>query len=298
MEELQNDPGREAELQEQLKLLKLKVNEHRIESVWKKFTDAGYSPILIKGWATAFFYDKPGDRQYVDVDLVVSPEEFDEIKAFTTENQFAISVDLHKNARHLDSRTYEELFRDSVLKKCGDTMIRVPCDEDHLRILCVHWLNDGGAYKDKLWDIYYAVKNRRPDFDWDKCLSTISQKRRKWIVCAIGLAHKYLDLPASGLPFADDFEKIPRWVIRTVEKEWATDVRLLPLEWYLSDRKNLIKQIWKRFPPNAIQATIELNGSFNEIPRIFYQITNIFTRIVQSFDRMKPRFRNQRDLLK
>lgn len=286
-EELEEvDKSKDKHIQENLKLLNLKVQELRLEKVWQQFTEDGFHPILIKGWATALNYPNPADRLYVDVDLVFDDEEFVRAQDYINQKTLVLAIDLHKGARHLDSLTFAELYQNSVLKPCGNTQIRVPSDEDHLRILCVHWLNDGGAYKDKLWDIYHAVNNRREDFDWDKCLNVVVEKRRKWIICAIALAHKYLELPVENLPFKKEINNIPKWVIKTVEKEWATDVRLMPLHYYLRDKKQLWKQIKKRIPPNPIQATIEVGGAFDNTPRIFYQLADIFKRLLPSWKRI------------
>jgi hypothetical protein len=161
--------------------------------------------------------------------------------------------------------------------------------------LCIHWLNDGGAVKERLWDIYYAVENRTPDFDWDRCLKTVDQKRRKWIVCAIGLAHLYLGLDLKNTPIAAEAEQIPGWIIKTVDKEWADEIRLKSLVISLSNRKEFFQQIKKRFPPNPIQATIDVEGEFNNYPRIFYQVADIFIRIKPSLQRLANRIR-QNDL--
>lgn len=273
-------------LHDQLKLLKLKVQEKRLNDVWKKFTDADLTPILIKGWATAIFYPNPAERLYVDFDLVFDPGEFEKAQEFSRVSEMGIAIDFHNGPRHLDSFSFAQLYQNSVLKECGEGFVRVPSDEDHLRIICVHWLNDGGADKEKLWDIYYAVRNRRSDFDWEKCLSVVDGKRRFWVICAIGLACRYLNLPSDDLPFADEFKRIPKWVYRTVEREWKSDVKLLPLHYFLKDKKELWKQIKKRIPPNPIQATIEVNGPINNFPRIYYQLADVIKRMFPSWKRI------------
>lgn len=274
-------------IQEQLKLLNLKVYEKRLNDVFEVFIKADFKPILIKGWATAFFYPNPSDRLYTDFDLVFSKSEFEKAQEFSKTASLSYPVDFHKEARHLDSLSFEQLYQRSVLKDCGDGKIRVPCDEDHLRIVCVHWLNDGGTDKEKLWDIYHAVANRRTDFDWDECLKSVSEKRRFWIICAIGITHRYLQLDVSDLPFKDELKDIPKWVYKAIDKEWASGVRLMPLHYYLHDKQKLWEQIKKRIPPNPIQATIEVDGKFNNTPRIFYQIGDIFKRLMPSFTRIK-----------
>jgi hypothetical protein len=158
--------------------------------------------------------------------------------------------------------------------------------------MCVHWLNDGGAVREKLWDIYYAVENRAPNFDWDRCLETVDRKRRKWIVCAIGLAKMYLGLDLENTPIAAEAKQIPKWVIKTVEKEWADENRLKSLVSTLSNREEFFTQLKKRFPPNPIQATIDVGGEFNDNPRIFYQIADIFIRIKPSLLRLIDRIRS------
>lgn len=276
--------------EQRYKLLQFKVQEHHLENVWAAFTRAGFEPILIKGWAAAQFYPEPHERMYSDIDLLLHPDKYLDAEKFLPDAGVTAAVDLHRGVRHLDALPFEDIFANSVLKKCGATDIRVPRDEDLLRILCVHWLTDGGAYKNRLWDIYHAVNNRKPDFDWDRCLNVVSEKRQRWILCTIGLAHKYLDLNIDDLPFKNETLKFPKWLIKSIEKEWADDTRLQPLHYFLRDRKQLWKQIKKRFPPNPIQATIELEGDFDNKPRALYQFANIFTRMSPSASRVIPSF--------
>lgn len=277
----ERDPAQtnSTDLNEASKLLHFKVLEHRLAEIWTKFADAGFEPLLIKGWAAAQLYPKPFERQFSDVDLAFDPREFSRAQEFLSRQKFPLAIDLHAGLRHLDTVSYPLLFERAVFKKCGDANVRIPAEEDHLRVLAVHWLNDGGAPRDRLRDVFYAVAARGPDFSWEKCLDAVDSKRRRWIICAIGLAHRYLDLPIEDLPFRNELNDIPAWLIRTVESEWASGVRLKPLTQCRHDRKQLWQQIKKRIPPNALQATIETEGDFDSYPRFYYQTLDIFKRL-------------------
>jgi hypothetical protein len=269
-----------------LNTLTYKVHEYNLEKAWIGFENTGFKPILIKGWYIAQFYNEPFSRRYSDIDLIINPKDYSEAIKFLQSFKENIAIDLHNGARHLDSVSYENLYENSRLVKCGETEVRVLRPEDHLRVLCVHWLTDGGENKERLWDIYYAVANRSKDFDWDRCLNVVSEKRRKWIVYTIGLAHKYLGLDVSDTPIAHEVGNFPKWLIETLEKEWKSDERLIPLHQCLHDKKRLFKQIKKRIPPNPIQATIDMEGDFDNKPRIFYQIGDIFFRLKPSITRL------------
>lgn len=276
---------------EKFNLIQFKVNEHRIGQIWKFFEVGGFEPILIKGWVTARTYPKPYQRQFVDIDLVFKTSQFESAKKYYDNQSFGISIDFHKEVRHLDSLSFEQLFENSELVECGGTSIRILCEEDHLRLICVHWLNDGGEYKDKLWDIYHAMQNRKADFDWAKCLSVVNEKRRFWIICAIGLCQKYLGLDLTDTPINDAEQNLPKWLIKTIEKEWASEVRLKPLDHFYPTNKELWIQIKKRLPPNPIQATIETDGYFDRYPRFFYQTLDVVKRIKPLFNRLTARFK-------
>jgi len=270
-----------------LRLLKLRLFEKRIIEAVVFFRQGNFDPILIKGWSAAQLYPEPCQRYFSDIDLIISPNEYENAIKYSGNFDDEYLIDLHNGARQLDSLSFENLYSNSKLVKCGETNIRVLRPEDHLRVLCVHWLIDGGAKRNNLWDIYYAVENRPSDFDWDRCLNVVSETRKRWIICTIGLAKKYLGLNLENTPLADEKIEIPRWFIKALEKEWESGVLLRPLQYCLNDKRELWRQIKKRIPPNPIQATIDMEGEFDDKSRIKYQIGDIFFRLKPSIIRLR-----------
>ncbi len=266
------------------RIINFKVIEQEIEIILKSFQSNNIEPILIKGWAASRKYPEKYMRWFSDIDLAVDPADFQKASELIEDRK--LIVDLHSGLRNHDTVDWKVLFENSVIDKIADTKVRILCEEDHLRVLCVHWLTDGGAYREKLWDIFYAVENRSENFDWDKCLNAVSSTRRLWIICTIGLAHKYLNLNVSGLPFEKEVFNLPKWLIKAVEKEWASPFRLRPIHTCINDRRELIRQILKRIPPNPIQATVETQGAFDERSRITYQIKSVLNRITPSIRRV------------
>lgn len=266
------------------KLLKLKVLEEQIVTLFKIFRGNDIEPILLKGWAAGLYYPRHFERVFSDIDLAVSPAEFE--KASGIVKEFDLTVDLHDGFRKLDTLSWEHLFNNSVIEKIADYEIRILCPEDHLRVLCVHWLIDGGIYKEKLLDMFYLIEKSGDSFDWDKCLNVVNLKRQSWIINTIGLLEKYFGLDIERLPFKDRIGNMPMWFIETLEKEWQNPVPLRPLQTCLSNRSLLFTQIRKRVPPNKIQATVEMEGAFDDSSRLRYQINSMFYRILPSVKRI------------
>jgi hypothetical protein len=276
--------------------LQAKAQEIRIAGAFREFENVGIQVVLIKGWAAARKYPRSHVRRPGDMDLAVSPEDFKRASEFIVDPEVArYNIDLHKGLRQLDSVDWTDLFKHSELVDLNGTSVRVLCDEDHLRVLCVHWLIDGGGYKDKLWDIYYAVQNRSADFDWDRCLNVVSAVRRKWVICAIALAHRYLGLKVDDLPFANELETIPNWITNCVEREWSRAYRLEPVLISTHDKRLLLHQIARRIPPNPIRATIEAEGDLYGNRRRLYQAQVLgrralpFARDLVAFVKLKMR---------
>ncbi|MFN0138548.1 MAG: nucleotidyltransferase family protein [Pyrinomonadaceae bacterium] len=255
---------------------------------------AGIEPILIKGIAAEQYY--PGDRirPSIDIDLAVAEADFERANRLSRSDAAeGMAIDLHKELRHLDTLEWQDLFERSKLLQFENGSIRLLCAEDNLRVLCVHWLTDGGVYQERLWDIYYAVANRPADFNWDRFLGVVSERRRRWLVCTVGLAGRYLGLDLSDTPILDEASKLPKWLTDAVEREWGDKVKPRPLEVSLNDPKILIGQVKRRFRPNPIRATVQMEGSFDARTRFFYRLGNFFMRIPSSYRRVSEALRTK-----
>ena len=266
------------------------LHKEQLERVFRLLRGGGIEPLLIKGWAAVRHYPEGEGRIPGDVDICIPPGQLEKAVELIKTLEISIPVDLHLGLRHLDTLPLEKLLERSELIRVGETDIRILCDEDHLRVMAVHWLNDGGAYREKLKDIHFAVEDRAEDFDWDKCLNAVDGRRRRWIVCAILLSHKYFGTNIENTPIAEEKE-LPRWLIASVEKEWANPVRLQPVTSIFSSLFTGPKQLWqqfrKRVPPNPLQATIELGGDVDRYPRAMYQTADIFYRIFATRKRLR-----------
>ena len=279
------------------RVLYIKKLEAEVVHAFRFLRNAGVEPILIKGWAAARNYPPGVERFYADVDLAVSSVDFELAKRLLrTEPGNKLGIDVHRELRHLDTRPWSEIYSDSQEIELDGVMIRVPSDEDHLRIMAVHWLNDGGARKDRLWDIYHAVQNRPVNFDWDVCLNSVSEIRGEWVIATIGLAHKYLELEIDGLPFANRAKDLPPWLIRAIEKEWRSGTPLRSLHTSLNSAKELFRQIKKRIPPNAVQATVEMEGRFDNRSRLGYQIGSVIRKFRPSFSGIRDTIIKKSDI--
>jgi hypothetical protein len=265
-------------------LLDKRRRDVQIAAAFRQFREQGLEPLVIKGWAAALNYPSDMSRPYTDLDLAFSAAEYEKAVDLYKSGQIALplAIDLHKELRHLDSLPWEDLFANSRLLEADGEPIRVLRAEDNLRVLCVHWLTDGGANRERLWDIYYAISNRDAGFDWDRCLSGISQFRREWVACVISVTNKYLGLNLDGIPLTANELQVPQWVVRCVEHEWEDHVILYPLLSVYNDPKKLLQQVRKRIPPNPIRSTIESEGSLRHGWRTYYQ-AKVYLRRIPAF---------------
>jgi hypothetical protein len=250
-------------------LLEKKRKEIIVGDAFRTLQSLEIQPILIKGLASAINYPPNVPRYFGDIDLAFSNEDFERISNLRKTGLLNnVHADFHRELRHLDTVSWDDLVDNSETIDFNGTAVRILRPEDHLRVICVHWLTDGGIRKERLWDIYYAVQNHTDGFDWNRCLKVVSSKRRQWVILAISIAHYYLHLSVDDLPFRDEIQAPAPWIRRCLEAEWKSESPLTDIPSPHRNPTAFIKQIAKRIRPNPITATIECDGAFGlKIPR-------------------------------
>jgi len=276
----EQDPRDEARWQ----ALSMRRSELELAEIFRVLGEHGIEAIAFKGWAAARNYPTGHFRNFSDIDIAVRSDQHSQAFEIIKAGKLAhLNIDLHLEFRHLDRSNWNDLFARSSVTTIEGVAVRSLSPEDHLRVLSAHWLNDGGEYKERLWDIYYAVARRPDNFDWEICLNSVPANRRNWVTTSLILAQRYLGLNISDIPLRDDELVIPQWVENRVLREWDSNTRLVPLSSAFKTRTGFWRQVKKRMPPNPIQATIEADGIFDETGRLGMQISTAFRRLTHKF---------------
>jgi hypothetical protein len=173
--------------------------------------------------------------------------------------------------------------------RVGELDVRVLGTEDQLRILCTHALRHSVWRPLWLCDIAAAVENRPAGFDWKRCLGP-SALEADWVACAIGLAHNLLGADIDSTPAEPRAKTLPSWLMRGTLKNWSAPFPDLypplsytrPLATYFRDPRGVWRTLRMRWP-DPIEATIRVRGSFNDLPRLPYQLRNAARRIADFF---------------
>jgi hypothetical protein len=264
-------------------LLERRLHQQRAADAFALYRSNGIEPILIKGVAAEAYYPPGARRAFSDVDLAVSPEEFPAAEAVDTSGH---AIDLHSGMRHLDTVEWTDLFENCIILAHAPGQIRVLRPEDHLRILSVHWLTDGGIFRERLWDIYWLVTANRGSLEWARLFDPVSRFRRRWIEVVLGLTQKHLGLDLSGTPVEAAASSVPLWVSRAVETSWQRDAQLLPLHRALTSGRVLADQLRDRIRPNPLSSVVLCEGNIDARMRLHYQATSFVRRLAPSIARV------------
>jgi hypothetical protein len=258
----------------------------------------GIEPILVKGWAAARLYPEPGLRPYGDIDLCVRPEQLVAAKgALKNLADEQHEVDLHCGFETLGGGNFDEMHTRSQLMQLEETSVRVLSAEDHLRVLSIHMLREGAWRPLWLCDIAAAVEARPVRFDWDRCLGK-NRRQADWIIASIALAEQLLGADVGDTPAACRTKQLPRWLTATILKEWEAKMpsmperHITPMARYLRYPAGILKGLRDRWP-NPIEATIQVRGPFNELPRLPFQLGNCLARTAKFAARLPQSLRQR-----
>jgi hypothetical protein len=275
------------------------VREERTLAAVEYLRSRCIEPVVIKGWAMARLYPEPACRPYADVDLCVSPADYEKAAdAVAGAPREAGPIDLHRpfarrtvrsgslrkfadELRELDDREWDDVFQRSRLIPAGSGAVRVPCPEDHLRLLCLHYLRHGGFRPLWLCDVAVAIETRSEPFDWDRLFGG-DPWRATCVSVVFGLSRDLLGADLKGVPEARIAGILPARLIPAVLHEWETPYRWpgkrpLAGPYLLRHPWLLFREIFRRWP-GPIESTVNLKAPFDGVPRFPLQIAALVLR--------------------
>lgn len=262
-------------------IISQKVNENALSNLFENLRAYQIEFVAIKGWSIARFYPESHIRTYTDIDIAVNSKDLNEFESLRSKlPRISVGIDVHSELRDRDTVPWDDIFVNTYIVELNGVPIRVLSDEDNLRVTAAHWLIDGGVYKDRLWDIFYLVEKRKPDFDWERCLKAGGPVRESWVTAAIVTARDYLGLRIDDLPQSVRDFRLPKWYKRSLQREWERGPYLRYPLWMCLGRPGvLFQQLRRRFPPNPIAATTDTEGPIDDSSRLKYQFRSIIKKI-------------------
>lgn len=203
-------------------------------------------------------------------------------------------IELHRGFTDLADRhdvSAATLCARSILAPLGDTAVRILSPEDHLRLICLHFLRHGGWRPLWLCDIAALVESRPADFNWDRCLGS-NRRRADWVACALGAAHQLLDMKVDDTPIASRARHLPRWLLPAILRAWQQPRAVehqpggsILTSFSRSQLPTLLRARWT----NPIAATVELRQDFNAWPRLPWQLITGGLKVLRLGERLAQR---------
>ncbi|MEY2413936.1 MAG: hypothetical protein QOD84_2542 [Acidobacteriaceae bacterium] len=267
-------------------------HEFQLCQIIKAVRSAGVEPILMKGWAAGRLYSEPGLRPSGDIDLCVSPEQLDTARKVCEKaehDSYVVDLD-HDEITKFGDQSFGQLYDRSELVQLDGTKIRVLGAEDHLRVLCIHFLKHGGWRPIWLCDIAAALEARPANFNWVICLGK-NKRRADWVLCALGLANQLLGAELGDAQIGEG-NRVPKWLTSSVLKQWGRPHPVLShfeyqLKKSLTHPRDFLRYLATRWP-NPVVASVDFNADFDQRSRLPLQTlhflrsgANLFPRLLR-----------------
>ena len=255
-----------------------RLHEHRLLRALEMFESEDIRPLVAKGWAIARLYPRIGLRPYGDLDLYVAPGRHGPAeRVLAAHDHELLRVDLHRGFPHL-GRPWEEIEERSEDVPLGTTRVGVPGPEDHLSLLCTHFLFHGAWRPLWLCDVALLIEELPPGFDWDYVMKLPAREAEQVRLVAL-LAHRVLGASLDRTPWSPK-ARVPRWLPEATLRAWGrgghysltTRVALTELE-----ARAVLRALRVRWP-NPIEATVRWHAPFNAAPRLPLQLVDVAVR--------------------
>ena len=257
------------------------LHELQIKETIQLLRSHGVEAILVKGWSIARLYFEPGLRPYGDIDLCVRPDQYLIAKRFVADLATRdIRVDLHQGFDGFGSQSWDQLHARSHCLEIEGIKVRTLRPEDHLRLLCFHFLREGAWRPLWLCDVSLATETLAADFDWDLCFGS-NETSTNYVVCTLMLAQHLLQANLEDIPTTRFAKQMPKWLLPAVLKEWR--IRSMyqrhrsPLSLAWRRPITTLRHIGRHWP-SPIEATINVNKIFDETSRWPFQVRSCLRR--------------------
>lgn len=236
----------------------------------RRLREAGIEPLLVKGWGVSRLYPPPLVRPAGDIDLVVPHADFARAEAILTGSDappITVGLDVQDESVWHDRPGDGSWDRATKIEVDGVTVL-VPCPEDHVRLLSLHFLRHGAVRPGRLCDIAMIVEMSTRDFDWKRCLRN-DPFRANWVRTTLGLAHRLQGADLDDTPVTGAGRELPAWLLETVSG------RLYLLQDDPSDAFGQLARepgevvaILRRRWPDPVSATLRYPARFSGSPRL------------------------------
>jgi hypothetical protein len=246
----------------------------------------GIETLLIKGAAVAQAYPESGLRPCGDIDLWVAPGHLTQAEALVRARPGHYALELSTGYPRFRDLSFADLRSRARSLMLEGIEVLVPGPEDHLRLLCLHWLQHGAWRPLWLCDVALGVESRSWDFDWDLLLGS-DPREAGWVRAALGLTRQLLGADPAGTQLLEWEAALPRWLPRAVLRQWGEGPgasAVGPFTGFQEKGRFSVSCLGERTRVhlrNPIQATVELGVAFDERPRLPYQAAATLARLRQ-----------------
>ncbi len=286
--------------QYRLSVLMGAMQAETIDRVSSRLGKLDMVPLTFKGWSMASYYPDPHLRPFGDIDLCPPSGRYrDAFLALAAPDAQAVAtapedeeggaslfvegaspsqcrkIDLHRDLAKFRLQPLSAVFARSRAVSVMNSTIRVLAPEDHLRLICLHYLLDGGWRPLSLCDVGAMLDRLDEGFDWNLCFGG-DPLARHWITTVLKLAGEMLDARLDLTPRCVQEHELPAWLLRAVLRQWSRPFshhvakpRFAPST--ARSPSHFAAQIAARWP-DPIRATFALEAPFDAKWRWPYQV--------------------------